>query len=141
MINDQLLIINDQLLIIDDQLFTARRQSIRDYRWLLDEFVERSWLMCKNFECKVTDVHSVCMTMLENEKNLLEDRFKFEQRTKFCNGILNRLCHFEMVMLKKNDHKTRLIIQGEVFLAANKPCSRQVLQLRCSSWYSIKFHT
>ena len=24
---------------------------------------------------------------------------------------------------------------------ANKPCSRQVLQLRCSSWYSIKFYT
>ena len=43
-----------------------RQQSIGDYSWLRDAFVEKVLKVCKNYKRKVTNVHSIRIAMFED---------------------------------------------------------------------------
>ena len=76
-----------------------QKQSIQDPSRLPDAFVERTLSLCKNHERIFTDVHSICITMFENKKNICSrGHSKIEQRTAFRNGFFNRRCRFNIVI-------------------------------------------
>ena len=63
---------------------------------------KRTFRVCKNRELWVANVPSVCITMFENQTDLLGNHFKIEQGTEFLTAFLNRTCHFEIVVFSND---------------------------------------
>ena len=90
-----------------------KQQNIRDHSRLPDSFVERALRICKNHERRVTDVHSICITMSEN---LVEDHFEIEKRAKFVMGFLLEdetlfdISNLTRVCFAKPVHLTNLLL-------------------------------
>ena len=77
-----------------------RQQSIRDYSSISDVFAERALRVWKNQERWVTDVHSICITVWENEEKLCSRTiFKLHKGEDFHKDFSNRRCYSRTVIL------------------------------------------